>query len=351
MSMKPVKWLLLAVANAIFFEFTCFVLVNGQLINATIPPYEFQKRRFFGDYDEKFGAWHIPNSHYRHKTKCFDVRYKFNSVGAKDGEFNGSRKSKSAILIGDSMAEGFGLSNEHSLDAAIEGLSGLNVMNFGTSGVFGTTQYSILYEKFNQQFEHKYLFILLTLSNDFLDDSDSFGRKVYASRYRPYRVPTDGVADDYTLSYLGRSELETYDMSIKDVLSGYFASYHFLKFVYKRIKWDTQNEVNDLLAAQPDGKLQVYNLRTMLSKAHANKVETMVIIAPSYEEVTLKKQNATTKMFKTILRNEFPSLQVIDPHQLFVEHDMPKKLFHSCDAHLSKAGVTVIARAISASLQ
>jgi len=357
MSRLPIKWLLLAIANAIIFELVAIILVNGQLINATIPTYEFQKRRFFGDYDENFGTWHVPNSQYRHKTKCFDARYEFNSIGAKDGEFTGSSKFKSAILIGDSMAEGFGLSNEHSLDAAIEDLSGLDVLNFGTSGVFGTTQYSLLYEKFNQQFEHQYLFVMLTLSNDFLDDSASFGRLVYNNRYRPYKTPSDEDANDYVLSYLGRSELETYDVSLKDFLSGYFASYHFLKFVYKRVKWNSQKRVQfnanvqDELAAQPDGKLQLHNLRTMSAMAHANKVETKVIIAPSFKEVAMREQDAVTKTFKTKLENELPDIQVIDPHQLFVEHAKPRQLFHACDAHLSKAGVTVIAEAISASLQ
>ena len=357
MSGKLLKWLLLVITNAVIFEAVSFVLVNSQLINATMPTYEYQKRRFFGDYDEKFGVWHMPNSHYRHKTKCFDVRYEFNSIGAKDGEFGGSRKSKTDILIGDSMAEGFGLSNKNSLDAAIEDLSGLDVLNFGTSGVFGTTQYSLLYEKFNQQFEHRYLFILLTLSNDFLDDSASFGRLVYHNRYRPYRTPSDEAANDYVLSYRGRSELETYNLSLKDFLSGYFASYHFLKFLYKRVKWHSQkraqfdSNVQAELTSQHDGKLQLYNLRTMLAIAHANKVETKVIIAPSFEEVALGEQGAVTKTFKKKLKNEFPDLQVIDPHQLFVEHEKPRQLFHTCDAHLSKAGVTVIAEAISASLR
>ena len=134
------------------------------------------------------------------------TRYEFNSIGAKDGEFNSLQKLKSAILIGDSMAEGFGLSNEHSLDAAIEDLSGIDVLNFGTSGVLGTTQYSLLYEKFNQQFEHQYLLILLTLSNDFLDDS----QPILADWYIIIVIdPTEHrvmkTDNDYVLSYLGRS--------------------------------------------------------------------------------------------------------------------------------------------------
>ena len=92
-----------------------------------------------------------------------------------------------------------------------------------------------------------------------------------------------------------------------------------------------------MLAVQPDGKLQVHNLRTMSAMAHANKVETKVIIAPSFNEVLLKEQNAVTKTFKTKLENEFPDIQVIDPHQLFVEHAKRRQLFHACDAHLSKS--------------
>ena len=46
------------------------------------------------------------------------------------------------------MAEGFGLGNDETIDAKLEKVLGVSALNFGTSGHFGTTQYSLMYEKF-----------------------------------------------------------------------------------------------------------------------------------------------------------------------------------------------------------
>ena len=80
-------WCVVACVNLALIEVGFYLLIQSGLINTTFPTYKIQKRRFFGDYDQTFGAWHIPNSEFRHKTQCFDKLYSFNEVGAKDSSF------------------------------------------------------------------------------------------------------------------------------------------------------------------------------------------------------------------------------------------------------------------------
>ncbi|MDP1844476.1 MAG: hypothetical protein Q8K64_13745 [Sediminibacterium sp.] len=141
------------------------------------------------DINNDFGVWHENNKSFIHKSPCFTTTYYFNSYGARDFNRNKLSDKDRAMFIGDSFTEGYGVDSSKRFSNLVEKETGLECLNFGVSGDFGTTQFSILYKKFAVEFDHKYLFIGLFPKNDFIDDDYSFAKTNFGNRYRPYYIP------------------------------------------------------------------------------------------------------------------------------------------------------------------
>ena len=141
-----------------------------------------------------WGAWHKPNAISRHVKSCFNVLYQSNSVGARDSEFRNLKTDNRVLLLGDSVVESIGVSENHKLDVVLERKTSTDVMNFGSAGDLGPVQYFALYKDLARRYQHKTLVILFLPSNDFLDNDYLFwktsGKTFYAGttsqRYRPY---------------------------------------------------------------------------------------------------------------------------------------------------------------------
>ena len=197
--------------------------------DSTFPNYNFVQRTHYVDIDEIFGAWHIPNTKFNRK-KLFSVKYSFNSIGARDDNFNNEGKDR-ILILGDSYTEGYGLSNEYKIDALLEKSLNVEALNFGTSGHFGTTQARLLYEKFENDFEHKIVLQIITVANDFEDDDYNYGSNYVGtkSRYRPYLINKDD--NSYEVIYTNKDKFNKKNLSVKEVLSNFTNFYHFLKYL------------------------------------------------------------------------------------------------------------------------
>jgi hypothetical protein len=140
---------------------------------------------------DPWGAWGIPNSTSHLVGECFNVEYKFNSVGARDKERQIGSPNR-WIVLGDSMIEAYGIEQDERLTNILEESLGLQFANFGSSGDFGPLQYLLVYRHLAKQFEHQGVMVGLTLFNDFTDnDSDwwKLDRNLQnQNRYRPYWV-------------------------------------------------------------------------------------------------------------------------------------------------------------------
>jgi hypothetical protein len=80
----------------------------------------------------------------------------------------------------------------------LEYKTGIEHLNFGTSGHFGPTQYLVLYRTLAKGFAHRLVVVGILPDNDFEDDDFEFGRTAHGDRYRPYLV---GSYPDYHLTY------------------------------------------------------------------------------------------------------------------------------------------------------
>ena len=177
----------------IFFEIFSYFLLKTNLIRDVLAEQGFTKSQHFTasglnwrNEKNTWGPWHIHNSTDRHVKSCFDVEYKANSIGARDNEFSKKSNKKRVLLIGDSMGEGYGLSEENKIDTKIESLVKNDVLNFSTAYYFGPLQTYILYRDLASEYDHESLILLFLPNNDFRDNDPKSVLSVFGNQYRPY---------------------------------------------------------------------------------------------------------------------------------------------------------------------
>jgi lysophospholipase L1-like esterase len=199
------KNLLLLACSTLFalllLEAAIGVATKTGLFPIKVPTYSAALVRsplFWHDMNPDFGVWHNPNVVNRHTKSCFDVTYRSNSYGARDVERAVNSDRRRFVVLGDSMIEGFGVSDAQRVTNVLERETGIEHLNFGTSGNFGTTQYYLLYKTLASKFTHSAVIVGLLPDNDFRDNDYEFGKQVYPDRYRPYFV---GEYPNYRLVY------------------------------------------------------------------------------------------------------------------------------------------------------
>ena len=138
-----------------------------------------------------FGVWHHPRTTATHRTSCFDVRYRTNTLGARDVE-HAQRSTRPRVLaLGDSYLEGWGVDQDRRLTDLVERTSGISFMNLAMSH-FGPYQELLAYREFGSRFEHRGVLVGILPMNDFYDLDLAVARRSpgYMYRYRPYLAGT-----------------------------------------------------------------------------------------------------------------------------------------------------------------
>ncbi len=154
--------------------------------------------RFWADTNPWFGVWHDPHSSFKHVSPDCNLTYHANSWGMRDRERAKSPKGiKRVAVLGDSFMEGWSVATEDRMSDRLERATGLQHLNFGTSGSFGPTQYLMLYTHLAREFEPSALIISILPDNDFLDDDFDYCQKMHGGRIRPFFT---GTKPDYTLT-------------------------------------------------------------------------------------------------------------------------------------------------------
>jgi len=140
---------------------------------------------------DPWGAWGSPTTTSRLAGGCFDVEYKFNSVGARDKERE-IKSSRRWIVLGDSMTEGYGIEQSERFTSILEESLGWEFANFASAGDLGPLQYLLVYRYLAKQFEHQGVIVGLLPFNDFTDNDSEYWKLKRSrhdqTRYRPYSV-------------------------------------------------------------------------------------------------------------------------------------------------------------------
>lgn len=201
--MKRLRALLvqLAVFLAVL-ELGLQAVVRTGLLDVSLPTYRAENAwSFWVDVDPAFGVWRLPHAEYRHAKACFDVPYRANAFGMRDGETAERHPGPRVAVLGDSFAEGWGVADGRRLPDLLERATGTEHLNFGTSGDFDPVQYWQLYRTLGQRFDHDAVLLMILPNNDFPPGGPSETRPADA-RWTPRLT---GTYPDYRVTYPPRT--------------------------------------------------------------------------------------------------------------------------------------------------
>lgn len=301
-----------------------------------------------------WGAWRRPHDTSRHKTSCFDITIITNELGARDDSFsNGS--TESIVLLGDSFAEGYGVSHANSAATILEEKIGRPIHNLGSAGNFGPLQQYLIYREFVGIIKHSEVLIFLLPANDFTDnDYSSWSEsKAQRKRYRPYFgakeplipfYPNEAVPTD---NQINPGETQTLAAYVKDFLVAYTwtaNSLRTIKYLYdppEPIIDVTQPSSNYTAATLQQQKNLITAYAAIIRDAHPRPVS--VIIIPGDDDINYYRASGHSMDYKSMLWfKELKKLAEKTGGTLIdlLEHtpDDHAQLFHSCDGHWSAKG-------------
>lgn len=350
----------------LFAEFIVRLLaMNGYIAivpYATSNPSEY----FFADIDPDFGVWHQPNHVVEHESPCFDVEYASNTYGARDKERSkDSTAPKRVLVLGDSFVEGYGVNTQDRMTDLAEKQTGVEFLNFGSSGDFGSTQQLLLYKKFASGFQHTAVAIFFLPANDFEDNNPA---GFPPDRYRPYLVENKSGGYDtwYPVKFEDRQQPKPISMGRRIRRTLYNNIYIFNLFRQIGAKFE-QSELKQKIKSytparhkadataytEADLKRLFYTYQQMAALAGDRKLTIFVI--PTRKEMTAhstQRYDATLLEALRQFATTIPNLEVVDllpdfAHYAEANQVSADDFFYDCDPHWSPLGNRVAASVLA----
>ena len=311
---KKIKLLLsIFLITILFFELISFVLTKNNLFIVNDTPSLYKEKTEFlddGTYrneKENWGAWRAKNASVRASSSCYDYVDSSNEIGARDSSFK-NVLTNSWILLGDSFAEGFGVSNNVRSQAYIEKIINKKILNFSTAMHFGPVQYWTIYNELAKKYPHEGVLIFLLPMNDFTDNDYSYWKDndiTYiangAERYRPYYkkisdgdyvsfIPPDATKRD-SLLYGVRSPFMQW-MTKYFWASNAFRTFQIISLKNSLEKLPSNTSTNDSSSSKPysgyfdatldQQKATVFYLEKIIKDANLKKITIVAI--PTIED-------------------------------------------------------------------
>lgn len=317
---------------------------------------------FWDDIHPAVGVWRYPNREFHHQSSCFEVSYQTNAYGARDrARAKQSGAAQRVVVLGDSYVEGFGVATAARLTDLLEERTGVEHLNFGTSGSFGTIQEWQLYESLASQFEHTAVMIFLLPANDFSDNNPN---DFPQARFRPYlRKNGDNFELYYTVPFEQRQrEFRDWGLIIKNTIdnSSYLAN--FLRFanreVKSRLRSDPSAQKPEINGAHYntysdlDLEIMLHALRKIAERAAPRKVYLFTI--PSFEDYRWAQEKGYE--FRLVqdlatFADKHGNLHYLDLLPGFMAHAASNQLAyrdftHTCDGHWNELGNRVAAETV-----
>ena len=319
--------------------------------------------------DSSWGSWNVPNYEGRIANNCFDVKYKFNSYGARDKERSISGKNRT-LVFGDSFVEGWGVDQDKILAADLERISGKEFLNFGNSGSgFAVLNEYILYRDFAHKYEHDAVLAGLTVGNDFTDNDPTAWLGNAKLFYRPFWKLSEDKKEVETI-YLSpyvkgkfTAGLEPKNRALhfkvfndwKD-FSAFLRVAEFIQSnkVYFSKDSDLAKTFRYDLEYPDDAITATLLLYDKFSKLIGDKKKYVVIIASApdvYHYINNgKRKSPKMESFKESLRSQ--GWQVIDTMDAFGTlsyEEIPQHFI--CDGHWSAKGIELAAKYVHKSIK
>ncbi len=309
----------------IFFEITALIFTKLELLlfNET-PKYFFKTNTHdWKELDNNGNKWHKRNFKARHISRCFDVEYAYNNVGARDyNDYDLNDPNKSVMLIGDSFAEGYGVEINKIFAKIVEKNINKQVLNFGVSGS-NPEEHISKYINDSSKYNFDELIYFFLPTNDFLisPKSKNLNEK------------------DYSLSGLNLDILK-YNIAI--TLSKFTYSYNFIRSAYHLFNVDLKNGFENASYYYQNKENVNYTFKVLENLIKYKDVKSYIVIIPSiYDINNVQKKNINYKnlywyeeIVKLAKRNETIIVDLMD----FVNFENKLLYFHPCDGHWSEYG-------------
>lgn len=354
-----------ALGVGVLFAFILIEVLTRLLlwVNPSLISFEEQDREFLIE-NPYWKIWHYPNNKIRHQRACLDVNYTTNEWGMKSNEID-TTKFKIA-LIGDSYIEGYGEANNSTMPFFLDSLAGpdIEVMNFGTSGGFGTVHQHAIYENFVQYFDPDVVLLFFLSYNDLYDNVNAIAEGLIDDQFNYTYEKTNGLGAVQNMLE------EMPEPQLRATRKGWFVS---LKLLGKGLKslgiavqymFNTRVEMKGALGEvlkpeQSETLKEGYAifekaLKDIKKKATKNGSQLVLVQIPTPYQVDSNWLSINGRKLDAELDPYVPNrkinqlakesgIPVLDllPEALeqIEENDMEYPYFyHSCDAHMSAEG-------------
>jgi len=342
--------ILLEFTSAVYFEF--------------FSPY-YYRPLYLRDYSnwwwtelEPWGAWHKPNAEVFHRSSCFAVNYKSNSIGARDVERASPGAANSAIFLGDSFVEGWGVRDQERLSNVFEQRTGKASINLGVARDVGPLQYWMLYDAFARRFSHDTVIIGFLPANDFTDNDPEFeGWQEESYRYRPYYKKTTSGYDIFHKGTfeIGRTfrDYSTQRIAGKSALLHYTWTGGFLFLKRNQLPplsdADISQDVSNrgyFETSRDRLEAAYYFFETLIRNASPAKV--YILIIPRYSEAKELRVRSSPWLSEFVAKFQSARVSIIDlgPVYAGLSDDLLRRAFLKCDPHWSALGNAIAANAL-----
>lgn len=335
---------LLEVASYIYIRF-----INQ---NIPLPTYSFVNAgsKFWVYIDKHFGVWHSPGSEYLHNKSCFVVKYTANSFGMRDKERELNSNVPRVALLGDSFIEGWGNEIGERLSDRLEEALDTEVLNFGTSGGFGTIQEWQQYKHMVKDFDHDVVLLGILPHNDFKDNSYKIGLR--NGDYRPY---LKGEYPDYDLVYSAEGLpdpnrqmpiLKSFDFTLREWSSFYRIMRYLGSYRIKEMKliprWQAEFENEGPTSkfynfSDAEWSIMRYSLEQIVDEAKGKRVIVFTIpVLPDFQEYDGQAPPLSRNLRQLANEKGFVYIDLLK--EMYDLKLTPHDVFFVCDNHWSPLG-------------
>jgi hypothetical protein len=367
---SKIKFFVITISLSLFF-FELFSLVATKfnlLIFNQEPNYRYSSGNKWRNEIKPWGAWHKENYKDRHRTKCFDVEYRSNNLGARDDKvYDQTQPSDSIILIGDSFVEGMGVNLNDTVGKILEKETDRKVLNFGSGGFFGPVQEEILYNDLASKLPHNEMIYFFLPANDFIENDRRYWRsKINRFRHRPYYKKVSD--NEYSVFYPSKDSKSKFLLAVQSFLfhrlQVFLVDYTYsantlrtLSALYIRSSNKEKNIVNQNVketgysyffddSESVDGSL--FFTKKLLSKA-SNLKRRLIIIIPLMEDFIRIRNGENYKQLKWYLDLKKIVSQTNSEFFDLADHftrDDYEKMLEKCTRHWSIYGNKIVAKLI-----